>query len=76
MHLHVRKAYSYIKKIEKFIVLFTIVNLRKIFIDVKSFVNDSFIIVTIKTSFKNEIFIIIFIVDYNKNIETKYNFRK
>lgn len=76
MHLHVRRFHSYIRKTKKLNVLLTIVDLRKTFINAKFYANDSFIIVAIKISFKNEISIITFIVDYDKNIKTKYNFRK
>ncbi len=74
MHLHIKKVYSRIKKTTKSNILFTTTNSRKTSTKTKSYVNSSFIVATIKIFFEDKIFIIVFIVDYNKNIETKYNF--
>ncbi len=77
MYLYIKKIYSYIRKTKKSYILNIFIiatNLRKIFTIAKSYTSNLSIVATIKILSKDKIFIIVFIVNYSKNIKTKYNF--
>jgi len=57
-----------------FDIFFIIIDLRKTFIVAKFYISSLFTVAAIKILFKNKISIIVFIVDYSKNIKTKYSF--